>query len=106
MDLKLGVLALLEAKPEKAAEVKEFLIGGKEVVDREPGTRTWYAFQIDDTHFGIFDSFADGDARRAHLGGEIPKALGEVGPGLLAKEPELHTVDLLAVKREKGDVPS
>ena len=106
MDLTLGVLALLEAKPEKAAEVKEFLIGGKEVVDREPGTRTWYAFQIDETHFGIFDSFADQDARNVHLGGEIPRALGQVGPDLLATEPDLRTVDLLAVKHEEDDIRS
>ena len=103
MELTLGVLALLEAKPDKAAEVKEFLIGGKAVVDQEPGTRTWYAFQIDDTHFGIFDTFADEDARQAHLNGAIPQALGEVGPNLLAKDPELSTVDLLAVKHERGD---
>ncbi|SDH36030.1 Quinol monooxygenase YgiN [Leifsonia sp. 98AMF] len=103
MELRLGVLALLEAKPDKAAEVKEFLIGGKAVVDQEPGTRTWYAFQIDDTHFGIFDTFGDEDARQAHLNGAIPQALGEVGPNLLAKDPELNTVDLLAVKHERGD---
>ncbi|TDQ03877.1 MULTISPECIES: putative quinol monooxygenase [unclassified Leifsonia] len=103
MELTLGVLALLEAKPDKAAEVKEFLIGGKAVVDQEPGTRTWYAFQIDDTHFGIFDTFSDEDARQAHLSGAIPQALGEVGPNLLAKDPELNTVDLLAVKHERGD---
>jgi len=103
MELTLGVLALLEAKPDKAAEVKEFLIGGKAVVDQEPGTRTWYAFQIDDTHFGIFDTFGDEDARQAHLNGAIPQALGEVGPNLLAKDPELNTVDLLAVKHERGD---
>ena len=103
MELTLGVLALLEAKPDKAAEVKEFLIGGKAVVDQEPGTRTWYAFQIDDTHFGIFDTFADEDARQAHLNGAIPQALGEVGPNLLAKDPGLNTVDLLAVKHERGD---
>lgn len=103
MELKLGVLALLEAKPDKAGELKEFLIGGKALVDQEPGTRTWYAFQIDDTHFGIFDTFSDEDARRAHLNGAIPTALGEVGPNLLAKDPELNTVDLLAVKHERGD---
>lgn len=103
MELTLGVLALLESKPDKAADVKEFLIGGKAVVDQEPGTRTWYAFQIDDTHFGIFDTFGDEDARQAHLNGAIPQALGEVGPNLLAKDPELNTVDLLAVKHERGD---
>jgi len=103
MELTLGVLALLEAKPDKAAEVKDFLIGGKTAVDSEPGTRTWYAFQIDDTHFGIFDTFPDDDARKAHLGGAIPRALGEQGPGLLAKDPDLRTVDLLAVKHEQRD---
>lgn len=103
MELNFGVLALLEAKPDKAGDVKEFLIGGKAVVDSEPGTRTWYAFQIDDTHFGIFDTFADEDARQAHLNGDIPRALGQVGPELLAKDPDLKTVDLLAVKRDRTD---
>jgi quinol monooxygenase YgiN len=103
MELKLGVLALLEAKPDKAGELKEFLIGGKAVVDLEPGTRTWYAFQIDETHFGIFDTFADDDGRQAHLNGAIPQALGQEGPNLLAKDPELSTIDLLAVKHGKDD---
>ena len=103
MDMKLGVLALLEAKPDKADELKEFLIGGKALVDLEPGTRTWYAFQLDDTHFGIFDTFFDEESRQAHLNGAIPAALGEVGATLLAKDPELSTIDLLAVKRDNGD---
>lgn len=103
MELKFGVLALLEAKPDKAGELTEFLIGGKSLVDLEPGTRTWYAFQLDDTHFGIFDTFADEDSRQAHLNGAIPQALAEVGLNLLAKDPELSTIDLLAVKHENGD---
>lgn len=102
MELKLGVLARLEAKPDKAEELNEFLIGGKALVDREPGTRTWYAFRLDETHFGIFDTFADEEARQAHLNGAVPAALGQEGPRLLAKDPELSTVDLLAVKHE-GD---
>ena len=102
MELKLGVLAVLEAKPEKAGEVKEFLLGGRAIVEQEPGTRTWYAFRIDDTHFGIFDTFADEDARQAHLNGAIPRALGEQSPELLATDPDLRTVDLLAVKYDSG----
>lgn len=102
MELKLGVLARLEAKPDKAEELNEFLIGGKALVDLEPGTRTWYAFRLDETHFGIFDTFADEDARQAHLNGAVPAALAQEGPRLLAKDPELSTVDLLAVKHE-GD---
>jgi len=36
--------------------------------------------------------------RQAHLNGEIPAALGEVGPDLLASDPDIRTADILAVK--------
>lgn len=41
---KFGLLALVEAKPGKEQEVRDFLNGGREIVLDEPGTRTWYAF--------------------------------------------------------------
>jgi hypothetical protein len=39
-----------------------------------------------------------GDARQAHLNGQIPRALGQVAPDLLASDPEIRTVDIIAVK--------
>ncbi|MDH6286251.1 hypothetical protein [Rhodococcus opacus] len=36
--------------------------------------------------------------RQAHLTGAIPQALGEVGPELLAKDPDIRPVDVIAVK--------
>jgi hypothetical protein len=36
--------------------------------------------------------------RQAHLGGRIPEALGQVGPDLLAKGPDIRPVDVIAVK--------
>ncbi|MDT4978306.1 MAG: hypothetical protein QOG07_185, partial [Pseudonocardiales bacterium] len=36
--------------------------------------------------------------RQAHLNGEIPKALGQVGPELLARDPNIRPIDILAVK--------
>ncbi|HVQ93118.1 MAG TPA: antibiotic biosynthesis monooxygenase [Mycobacteriales bacterium] len=98
MELKLGVLALLEAKPGKEAEVEAFLQGGRAIVVDEPGTRVWYAFRAGPTTFGIFDAFADEDARQAHLTGQIPAALGQVGDDLLAAAPDIRLVDVLAVK--------
>jgi quinol monooxygenase YgiN len=59
---------------------------------------TWYAFKIDDAHYGIFDTFETDDARQAHLNGEIPAALGQVAPDLLASAPDIRTVDVIAVK--------
>ena len=98
MPVKFGVLALLEAKPEKGADLAAFLESGRAIAAAERGTVTWYAFKIDDTTYGIFDTFEGEDGRNAHLGGEIPKALAEVGPDLLAKDPKIHLVDIVAVK--------
>jgi quinol monooxygenase YgiN len=98
MTVKLGLLALLEAKPGQGAALGAFLEAGRELAIAEPGTVTWYAFKISDTEYGIFDSFETEEARQAHLGGEIPTALGQVAPELLAKEPDIRMVDLVAVK--------
>jgi quinol monooxygenase YgiN len=94
----LGVLALLEAKPGKDADLAAFLESGRAIAAAEEGTVTWYAFKLEDSTYGIFDTFESEDARTAHLGGEIPRALAQVGPDLLAKDPEIHPVDVLAVK--------
>jgi quinol monooxygenase YgiN len=98
MAVTVGVLALLEAKPEKAANLAAFLESGRAIAAAEQGTVTWYAFKLEDSTYGIFDTFESGDARDAHLGGEIPRALAQVGPDLLAKDPEIHLVDVVAVK--------
>ena len=98
MTVKLGLLALLEAKPDKGAELGAFLEAGRALAVQEAGTVTWYAFKINDTEYGIFDSFETEDARQAHLGGEIPTALGQVAPDLLAKDPDIRPVDIVAVK--------
>lgn len=98
MTVKLGLLALLEAKPGKGDDLAAFLDSGRELAAAEPGTVTWYAFKIDDVTYGIFDTFETEDARQAHLNGEIPKALGQVGPDLLAKDPDIRPIDILAVK--------
>jgi quinol monooxygenase YgiN len=92
------VLARLEAKPGKAADLAAFLESGREIAVAEQGTVTWYAFKIDETTYGIFDTFETEAARDAHLGGQIPAALGQVAPDLLASAPSIETVDIIAVK--------
>ena len=100
MALTLGILALVEAKPGKEADVEAFVKGGRAIVDREPGTRVWYGFRVDERTFGIFDAFEDEAARQAHLAGQIPAALAQSGGELLAKDPDIRLVDVLAVKGE------
>jgi quinol monooxygenase YgiN len=98
MPVKLAILALLEAKPGKGPELGAFLEQGRELAVAEQDTVTWYAFRLSDTQYGIFDTFETADARQAHLGGEIPAALGQVAPELLAAPPDILTVDIVAVK--------
>ena len=98
MAVKLGVLALLEAKPGRGNDLAAFLQAGRDLAAAEPGTVTWYAFKASDTTYGIFDTFETEDARQAHLNGEIPTALGQVADDLLAAAPDIRTVEVIAVK--------
>ena len=98
MTVKLGVLALLEAKPGKGDELGAFLQAGRDLAVAEDGTVTWYAFKASDTTYGIFDTFETEEARQAHLNGEIPTALGQVADDLLAAAPDIRTIDVIAVK--------
>jgi hypothetical protein len=98
MAVKFGLLALLEAKPDKGADLAAFLVAGRGLAVQEEGTVTWYAFKISDTSYGIFDTFETVEARQAHIDGEIPKALAAVGADLLAVDPDIRPIDILAVK--------
>lgn len=98
MTVTLGILAQLEAKPDEAEELGKFLEAGRDLALAEEGTVTWYAFRIDETHYGIFDTFADQSGLQAHIDGEIPKALGQIAPELLASDPDIRPVEVIAVK--------
>ncbi|CAN5297837.1 antibiotic biosynthesis monooxygenase [soil metagenome] len=98
MSVDRGLLALLEAKPGKGDELAAFLEQGRALAVEESGTVTWYAFKLSDTTYGIFDTFDDEEARQAHVNGQIPAALGEVGPDLLAQDPDIRPIDIIAVK--------
>lgn len=98
MSATLGILAVLEAKPEKAAALAGLLAQARELALAEAQTVNWYAFKIDEATYGIFDTFDTEAGRDAHLSGEIAKALMAAAPDLLAKDPDIRRVDLLAVK--------
>jgi quinol monooxygenase YgiN len=98
MSVDRGLLALLEARPGKEAELAAFLEQGRQLAAEEEGTVTWYAFRLGATTFGIFDTFDGEEGRQAHLSGRIPQALAQVGPDLLAGDPDIRPVDVIAVK--------
>lgn len=98
MPNQLGIVALLEAKPDKVNQVAELLTGARELAVAEGQTLTWYAFRTGPTSFGIFDTFADEAGRKAHLEGRIAQALMGKADELLASPPDLRMADVLASK--------
>lgn len=96
--MKLGILALLEAKPGQEAAVAALLTGAVALAREEGQTLVWYAFQAGPRTFGIFDGFADEAGRDAHLTGRIAQALMGKADELLASPPDIRKVDVLAVK--------
>lgn len=95
---KFAVLVRVEAKPGKEQEVLAFLKSALPLAEAEPGTIRWYALQMSPSVFGIFDTFETEDGRKTHLGGEIAKALMANASELLAKDPVIEQLDLLAIK--------
>src|SRR5689334_3218096 len=94
---KFALVARLEAKPGKEAEVEKLLRSALEIVQQEPGTDAWYAFRISSTTFGIFDTFADESGRQAHMTGKVVDALN-ANADLFAKPPQIEKLEILASK--------
>jgi quinol monooxygenase YgiN len=97
-DVTVGLLARLKAQPGKEAELEEFLRGAGPIVEGEPNTVAWFAIKLGDSEYGIFDVFPDDSGRQEHLNGQVAQALGTKGAELLAGEPSIEFVDVLAAK--------
>jgi quinol monooxygenase YgiN len=95
---KLALLARLEAKPGMEQEVAEFLKSALPLAQGEDGTVKWYAWQIGESTFGIFDTFEAEEGREAHLNGQIAAALMANADRLLATPPVIEKLTILAAK--------
>jgi quinol monooxygenase YgiN len=93
-----GLLVTLEAKPGKEDDLEAFLHGALPLVEEEPETTVWFAVRLASSRFAIFDAFPSQAGREAHLAGPVAAALIENAPELLASEPSIETVDVLADK--------
>lgn len=96
--VKFALWATIQAKPGKEAEVQAFLKSALPLAVAEPATVTWYAIHLGGGGFGIFDTFEDEAGREAHLKGEIAKALMGKAQELLAGDPKIEKVNILAAK--------
>lgn len=93
-----ALLARLEAKEGKEAEIEAFLKSALPLAMAEAGTTSWYAFRIGPSQFGIFDTFPNEEGRNAHLTGEIAKNLFAKAEELFAEPPKVEKLEILAAK--------
>lgn len=93
-----GLLARVEAKPGKEADVEKFLKSALALAQAEPETTAWFAIKFGPSSFGIFDAFPSESGRKAHLNGEIAKALFAHADELLSRPPVIEQVDVIADK--------
>ena len=94
----LGLLVTVKAKNGKENAVSNFLASAVELARQEDKTLTWYAFQIDSSSFGVFDTFETEAGRDAHLTGEIAKALMANADELLSEAPKIEKINILSTK--------
>lgn len=88
----------IEAIRGKEAEVEEFLEKELSLVEDEPDTTNWYAMKLGPSTFAIFDTFPDEKCRRAHLAGNIARALITKAPDLFSCTPSIEEVEILAAR--------
>lgn len=100
MNIKHALFARLEAKPGKEAEVAEFLQVGLSLANQEATTPIWFALQLSDNTFGVFDAFENEAGRDAHLNGPIAQALMARSEELFARPPSIERIDVLGLKNQ------
>src|SRR4051812_42588187 len=93
-----ALLVRLEARHGQDHALETFLASALPLVRAEPATSAWFALRFGRSEYGIFDAFPDEAGRRAHLAGAVAAALGGEGKQLLAGEPRIEKVDVLASK--------
>ena len=95
--VSVALLARLEAKPGKEAEVERLICDALSIVQGEPGTTAWFGIRMGPSIFGIFDAFPDESGRQAHLSGQGGAAL-EKASDLFSQAPVIEKVDIIAAK--------
>jgi quinol monooxygenase YgiN len=96
--VRVGLVARLEAKAGREADVAALIEQGVALVAEEPGTPVWFGIRLGSSTFGIFDAFGGDPERKAHLEGKLAQTLMARAAELLAVAPTIEPVDILAAK--------
>lgn len=96
--LEKSLVVRIVAREGREEEVAAFLASARPLAEAEAGTAAWFAVRADASTFYIFDAFPGEAERKAHLEGEIARALLGRAAELLAEPPDIQPADVLAAK--------
>jgi quinol monooxygenase YgiN len=91
-----GSLVGFKARSGKEADWERYLKEALIAIQEAPGTTAWFAFRLDSSTFGVFDTFSDEEGRQAHFlagAGRTEKA-----SDLLEIPPVVEKVDVFAAR--------
>jgi quinol monooxygenase YgiN len=97
-----GLIIRLHAKAGKEEDVATFLEGVMPLIRMETATTLFLGVRIGPSDFGIVNAFPDQAARDAHISGDAAQALFARAAELLATNPEVEPVDIVAAKLPTG----
>ena len=94
-----AVWATMEAKPGKEENARAFLSEAARRLASEPGTTNFFAMEIGDGKFAIFNLFTDESALQAHVRGEVARWVQQSQPDLFVRPYEITQTRILTTKR-------
>lgn len=99
-----GILLTVAAQVGKGPDMEQFLIQGRSiVVEDEPETIAWFAIQLSDGEYGVFDVFEESGGRTAHLAGQIPRELTKHALTLLGGVPRIKMLDIVESSTQSSE---
>lgn len=88
----------LQAKPEKAVELEEFINNKLHLIQKEEEALTWYAIKLDPSNYGLFVTFENEVDLKMHIAGPFMDELNRSASHMLSCKPEYTQADLIATK--------
>lgn len=93
-----ALLLTFRARAGHVPQVEKFLRDAQALAEDEQNTTSWFALDIGNGEYGIFDTFGGTAGRFDHLTGAIPRQLALHALTLLGGVPDIDLIDVLAEK--------
>lgn len=94
-----AVWATMESLPGKEDEVRAFLHEAARRLGSEPGTTEFFAMEIGERRFAIFNLFMDEAALSSHVQGEVARWVQARQPELFVEPYDITRATIFATKQ-------